>query len=60
MRKGNKRINYTDRKKIEAMVKTGAKVIEIAEAVGVHRATIYNELKRGGEPYKAEAAQKTI
>ena len=60
MRKGNKRINYTDRKKIEAMVRTGAKVIEIAEAVGVHRATIYNELKRGGEPYQAEAAQKTI
>lgn len=60
MRKGNKRINYTDRMKIEAMVKTGAKVIEIAEAVGVHRATIYNELKRGGEPYRAEEAQKTI
>ena len=40
--------------------KSGAKVTEIAQAVGVHRATIYNELKRGGEPYRAEIAQKAL
>lgn len=50
MRKGAKRLNYADRQRIESMKKSGAKVTEIAQAVGVHRATIYNELKRGGEP----------
>ncbi len=50
MRKGNKRLTFADREKIEKMLKTGARVTEIAEAVGVHRATIYNEMKRGGEP----------
>lgn len=42
MKKGNKRIVYQDRKKIEEMEKAGAKVTEIAEAIGVHRATIHN------------------
>lgn len=60
MRKGNKRINFEDRKKIESMERAGAKVTEIATTVGVHRATIYNELKRGGVPYKAEVAQRTV
>jgi len=60
MRKGAKRLNFTDRQKIESMMKSGAKVVEIAQAVGVHRATIYNELKRGGEPYQAEAAQRAL
>lgn len=60
MRKGNKRLTFADREKIEKMLKTGARVTEIAEAVGVHRATIYNEMKRGGEPYRAEVAQRTI
>ncbi len=41
MRKGNKRLTFADREKIEKMLKTGARVTEIAEAVGVHRATIY-------------------
>ena len=48
MKKGDKRITYADRQKIEAMERTGAKVTDIAKAVGFHRATIYNELKRGG------------
>lgn len=60
MRKGAKRLNYADRQRIESMKKSGAKVAEIAQAVGVHRATIYNELKRGGEPYRAEIAQKAL
>nr|DAY16093.1 MAG TPA: RNaseH [Caudoviricetes sp.] len=60
MRKGAKRLNYADRQRIESMKKSGAKVTEIAQAVGVHRATIYNELKRGGEPYRAEIAQKAL
>ncbi len=60
MKKGNKRIVYQDRQKIEEMEKTGAKVAEIAEAIGVHRATIYNELRRGGTPYSADVAQRTV
>lgn len=44
MKKGDKRITYADRQKIEAMERTGAKVTDIAKAVGFHRATIYNEL----------------
>ena len=60
MRKGAKRLNYADRQRSESMKKSGAKVTEIAQAVGVHRATIYNELKRGGEPYRAEIAQRAL
>lgn len=60
MKKGNKRIVYQDRQKIEEMEKAGAKVTEIAEAIGVHRATIYNELRRGGTPYSADVAQRTV
>lgn len=60
MRKGAKRLNYADRQRIESMKKSRAKVTEIAQAVGVHRATIYNELKRGGEPYRAEIAQRAL
>ena len=40
MKKGDKRITYADRQKIEAMERTGAKVTDIAKAVGFHRATI--------------------
>lgn len=60
MRKGAKRLNFADRQQIESMRKAGAKVTDIAQAVGVHRATIYNELKRGGEPYQAETAQRAL
>lgn len=47
MRKERKRLDFADRKRIEAMKNSGVKVTEIAQAVGVHRATIYHELKRG-------------
>lgn len=60
MRKGNRRLNFADRQTIEKMHTAGAKVAAIADEVGVHRATIYNELKRGGEPYRAEVAQKQL
>lgn len=60
MQKGGKRLNFSDRQIIEKMHESGEKICNIANAVGVHRATIYNELKRGGEPYRAETAQKTL
>ena len=60
MRKGNRRLNYEDRKKIEKLTEQGTRVIVIANTIGVHRATIYNELKRGGTPYRAEVAQRTV
>ena len=60
MRKGDKRLKYEDRKEIEKMKNDGVRVVVFAEKIGVHRATIYNELKRGGTPYRAEVAQKTI
>ena len=60
MRKGDKRLKYEDRKEIEKMKNDGVRVVVIAEKIGFHRATIYNELKRGGTPYRAEVAQKTI
>ena len=60
MRKGDKRLKYEDRKEIEKMKNDGVRVVVIAEKIGVHRATIQNELKRGGTPYRAEVAQKTI
>lgn len=60
MKKGNRRLNYEDRKKIEKLTEQGTRVIIIADTIGVHRATIYNELKRGGTPYRAETAQRTV
>lgn len=60
MRKGNRRLDYEDRQKIEKMAEQGARVIVIADTIGFHRATIYNELKRGGTPYRADVAQRTV
>ena len=60
MKKGNRRLNYEDRQKIEKMAEQGARVIVIADTIGFHRATIYNELKRGGTPYRADVAQRTV
>lgn len=58
MRKGDKYLTYEDRKKIEELYKEGNRVVTIAEVIGCHRVTIYNELKRGGQPYSADEAQK--
>lgn len=60
MRKKYKYLTYEDRKRIEKMVARGVRVTEIAEAIGVHRATIYRELRRGESPYSAEAAQNAL
>lgn len=40
-------LSWNDRLRIEAGLKHGLKVQEIADEIGVHRNTIYNELKRG-------------
>ena len=46
-KKGSRQLTWTDRISLEALKKAGHSVIEIAEQLGVHRSTIYNELKRG-------------
>ncbi len=53
-----KNLNYEDRKTIEKMLNQKEKITNIAKRIGCSRDTIYNELKRGGTPYCAEAAQK--
>ena len=61
-----KRLSYEDRKRIEAMCKAGSNAETIADAVGVHRGTLYRELQRGGaengkrQQYSAELAQRAI
>lgn len=45
--KGYKQLKFSDRLKIEALLKAGVRVKEIADVLRVHRSTIYNELKRG-------------
>lgn len=42
-----KHLNQTDRIKMETMLNSGHKVIEVAEYLHVHRSTIYREIKRG-------------
>ena len=53
-------MNYKDRQKIEKMIEQGERVVVIADTIGFHRATIYNELQRGGTPYRADVAQRTV
>lgn len=62
MRKQYKKITYNDRKIIERMIANGATPKELATATGVHLATIYRELQRGGVEgqYNAEVAQRAI
>lgn len=59
-RKAYKRLTFDDRKKIESLNAEGKTVDEMALAIGVHSATMYRELARGGEPYRAEVAQHSI
>ena len=47
MSKGFRQLKWTDRIKIEVLLKAGHNKREIAEQLGVHRSTIYNEIKRG-------------
>lgn len=60
MRKKYKRLLFDDRKKIEKMVSEGKDTKEIAERIGVHTATIYNELRRCAGKYNAEQAQNSL
>ena len=64
-----KHIMLADRRQIEEMYGAGMMPVEIAAKIGVHHATIYNELRRGdtGEidrngriGYSAELAQSRI
>lgn len=59
-----KRIVFADRQRIEAMYNSGIKPEYIAEKIGVHIATMYRELERGGAkegtPYNADTAQRAI
>ena len=61
-----KKIKYEDRLRIQKMCSEGLKPKEIADAIGVHRVTLYSELARGGAPngdtksYQADVAQKAI
>ena len=42
-----KHLTKADRIRIEALIKAGVKIKEIADMLHVHRSTIYRELKRG-------------
>ena len=46
-KKGSHQLTRTDRIKIEALLDAGLTVMKIAAQLGVHRSTIYNEIKRG-------------
>lgn len=59
-RKPTKRLKYDDRKRIEHLCAEGKTIYEISLLTGVHLSTIYRELKRGGDPYRAETAQRSI
>lgn len=47
-----KQLTKADRLKIEALDRAGHKPREIAEQIGVHRSTIYRELKRGAYTHR--------
>lgn len=46
-KKGSKQLTRTDRIKLEALLKAGISKSKIADQLGVHRSTVYNEIKRG-------------
>jgi IS30 family transposase len=58
-----RKIHYAERQRIEEMAKNGSSVAEIAEALGVHRYTVYNEFNRCGctrKNYTADRGQKAL
>lgn len=59
-RKKYKRIRFEDREQIERLLKEGKTTDEIALRIGVNSATMFREMKRGGDPYRAETAQKAL
>lgn len=46
-KKGSRQLQKRDRIRIEAFLQAGHSKAEIASMIGVHRSTIYNEIKRG-------------
>lgn len=59
-RKRFRRLVYADRLRLEQLLKDDKTASEIAAELGVHVATVYNELRRGGTPYSADTAQKSL
>lgn len=59
-RKAYKRIRFEDRKRIERLYAEGKTVDEIAFIIGVHSTTMYRELEKGGDPYRASVAQQNV
>lgn len=55
-----KRLKYADRIKIEELLNQDYSKDEIANQLHAHRATIYREIARTGEPYSAEEAQRRL
>ena len=64
-----KHLMLSDRQTIEKLYNSGTAVVEIAAIMGVHHATIYNELRRGDTGkidgngrigYSAQIAQEKI
>ena len=64
-----KHLMLSDRQTLEKLYNSGMAVVEIAAIMGVHHATIYNELRRGDTGkldsngrigYSAELAQQKI
>lgn len=62
-------LTYDDRKTLAALYAAGENLPDIAEKLGVHLATVYRELTRGGtgeldsngrNEYSAALAQKTV
>lgn len=51
-KKGSHQLTWADRIKIEALLKEGLSKAKIAAHLGVHRSTIYNELKRGAYEHR--------
>ena len=60
MRKKGKTITWKERQKIEQLVRIDLSISQIAEEIGVTRAAIYVELKRGGTHYSADVAHKNV
>ena len=50
-------LTINERNKIEVLLKENYSVNKVAEIIGVHRSTIYREIKRCNSSYNASIAQ---
>lgn len=60
-----KYVTWEQRKTLEELYGAGVPIAEISQALGIHQATLYRELKRGGaekpgDTYSATRAQYTL